>query len=209
MLKFYDYKLNDFKCFRDDSNENDSELLSIEIPSFSLDNLKELSETDRNTITYIGGYIAYNLGKGMSCVPCKQILTNSTSLVVENDTMIQESDIALLHLRDRGGLKCPSDFIFVMVAAAFLTFNSVKESEQQKNLFYTPQVASLLSQLTLSGINGAYTLPNSNCKCDSRRLAQRVIVRAHNIFLKNFARENICTYCPSTDNKRRKFAVSR
>ena len=125
--------------------------------------------------------------------------SNSTSLVVENDTMIQESDIALLHLRDRGGLKCPSDFIFVMVAAAFLTFNSVKESEQQKNLFYTPQVASLLSQLTLSGINGAYTLPNSNCKCDSRRLAQRVIVRAQNIFLKFFAeRTFVLTVLPPT-----------
>ena len=210
LLKFHQFKLNDLAYFNDD--ERLLELYSYNITANVSSMFNLLSSTDRNIILYVGGYVAYTLSKRSKCTNCNDFLTESDFLDIEYDAnILDESDTFLLQLRSRGGLKCPSSFVYSLTSYAYCVFGHIRDdNEFQIDLFYIGSVIMVLSHITLKAFNKEFMFDKTCCDCDLQQLSSRVLFHAFNVFVKNYALEmSDSRLSASSSYKRRKFVVSQ
>lgn len=87
-----------------------------------------LEESELQIITFVAGYVAFQLAKRLNCQECEKWMTSSVALPelhVESD---QHSDF--LEMVSRGFLKSPSDSLFMLCTYAYCAFAFLKKSSE-------------------------------------------------------------------------------
>ena len=124
----------------------------------------------------------------ISCKECVKLLSTSDPIEF-NDSGCGE----LIHLRDSGGLTCPSDLLYLTAAVAFHCYQCLRKSvEYQRSLCSTsPNPVDLLISLCLRFIEDNAVLSSViMCECNdghqSCHIVKKTLRSCFNIFLKNF-----------------------
>ncbi|MEL7309587.1 MAG: hypothetical protein AAGK05_18200, partial [Pseudomonadota bacterium] len=181
-------KLN-FQALSQISESSDShvvEPLRVSVPNFDPESL---SSTDKNIIAYIGGYIARSL-RDMPCADCVKLLSTSDPLEFVD---VHPNECALLFMRDRGGLRYPSDLVFLVVSVAFFFYENVKEKQDFCAIIssnYPVDVFVKTTSVFIESDSLLSSVKDSLCETGhtADRLINRILRSCFNIFLKNFVK---------------------
>ena len=145
LLKYQRFSLRDLKRFTSNSGQNSKTWSQETIPQVDLSDMSDLSSTDRNLITYLGGYSEHVLLKNVSCSNCRSIfICNREDLKLPDNadvnTYFDDNDFHLLEVRNRGGLKYPNSFSFNFVAVTYCIFKISGVKLQVTNNYFIHQI---------------------------------------------------------------------
>ena len=163
LLKYHDFKLKDMQVLDDTEKEEQEAQNLLSFPVSTLPDISCFCSEDRNIILYVSGYVSFSLSKSLKCSDCKNHINEEKILEIICDSdVFNESDLFLTELRNRGGLKYPSAFVFTQSSIAYYVFGLIKEDNfYVKNIYYSRHVSSSLSLLVI------HCLLSSTMYCNS------------------------------------------
>lgn len=158
----------------------------LESEEFNLDEIEfGLDVSELEVLCFVGGYVASVISKRSSCESCCVMLVVSDALPgVEADHHSH-----FLSIVNRGGLKKPSDNLFILCCCAYSVFAHLKNSDTFSKFLTHPQPACLFYSIvnnSLLSSDFAHVL-QFNCK-SLHNLAPRILRCMFNILAKNFVR---------------------
>lgn len=83
-----------------------------------------VSNSESAIIFYVAGYITHSLSKKVACSMCKQMFVTDRTMP-EGET---SEEYTFLHMMSQGGLKSPSDFLYLFCKCVFSVFLGIKSS---------------------------------------------------------------------------------
>lgn len=87
-----------------------------------------ISKNEILVICYVAGYVAHSMCKKLSCADCKTLFVSDRNLPdIESES---HDETAFISLLSRGGLKSPSDTLFLFCKCVYAVFMSVQSSPQ-------------------------------------------------------------------------------
>ena len=128
----------------DDGVDNAPDLIFVPdkvIELFDEITASDAMDNDASALVYIGGYVAFSVGKKIKCSDCISRLSLSTNLQSEISPDISE----YLKLIDHGGLKWPTLFTVDLCICTFLLFQLILEKVEDELLPHSNQRAFLMS----------------------------------------------------------------
>jgi len=95
-----------------------------------------LEESELEIITFVAGYVAFQLIKRLKCPECEKWMTSS--LVLPELIIESKQHSEFLEMVSRGSLKSPSDTLFMLCVYAYCSFVSIKNSSEFSNFLMLP-----------------------------------------------------------------------
>lgn len=193
LLAFHGKKLKDLQSLEKlCSTEFCNPLLALSLSS--IDNMEaSLSSSDRNLCSYLGGYVSNSLTRQLKCIDCKSLLStdNYLDLVAEDEA----EDRALIQIRDRGGLKCPSQFVFFLMKVSYFVFGKLQNNNRlTTELLYSGRAVQCIVELCQDSIRSCSEfreILSSGCNCgmSATSFSSKILTPAIRTYLKNFVNE--------------------
>ncbi|KAJ4446704.1 hypothetical protein ANN_13401 [Periplaneta americana] len=150
-------------------------------------------EIDRSTqeiLICIGGYVAHSVLNSLGsntekCVSCVSTLSTARDLIIENNTKFSYFDAL-----NRGGLKCPSDFVVSLCTLVYKLFNILLSETFENDFLQLNCQRKLVINLTMAVFELNTTDFDVMCKCEMtlRKLAVKCTKVLANIFINNYCK---------------------
>lgn len=147
----------------------------------------DLETSEIQLLCFVGGYIARSISGRSACEFCRSILLLNDGLPpVDCDDHSEFFDIV-----NRGGLKKPSDHLFLLVCSAYSIFAHLKMSPSFNAFLVHPNPSSLFCSLVFSVLDfcGRADVLHFTCQ-RHHNLVPRILRCLFNILAKNFVRNH-------------------
>jgi hypothetical protein len=164
-------------------------------PLFHFDDIHiDLERSELQLLCFVGGYIAVSVSRKLACQSCASVLMANDSLpTVET---VQPSEF--FDIVNRGGLKKPSDTLFILCSHAYSIFAHLKGSLSFPQFITHENPLSLFCSIVINVLNSSPVSDILALKCPSHDLVHHVLRTLFNIMCKNFVR-NFKTRLASSD----------
>lgn len=150
------------------------------------------STSDLNIIYYVSGYIARSVSRATKCKACSETLSNLEDLPQMNmEDEIPEAARIFFDMVNRGGLKTPSEFVFMLTVHCWRVYEEMRAnstlmstflaSENQRTLYF-----SIMDRATCHQSVFEFGLNNYLCT-QGHHLTRLVTDRFFNCVAKNLA----------------------
>ena len=153
----------------------------------SFANVHDLSQTDCCVAYLISGYIARSVSRRRKCDSCKALLikNNDSDLL---DKYLDNENMYLLKLTDRGGLAVPMDYCFAVCSMAVQAYDSIISDKvlKQKLMKFSNQRYAFVQILSnVAEFSEAFSTAKY-LSCSQMHVNFKLIVQtAFNCFAKN------------------------
>jgi hypothetical protein len=148
-------------------------------------------------LTYLAGYCSHIVNKKLKCSYCKEKLILDLDINLDND-------YNLIKNLDRGGLKCPSQFVVTLVMFNYIIVNILSSNVQLfKNITNQRRV---IINLTLNKLKDREIFLESECLNghDSDYICKLLLCSSTNIMLKNLCMKENDQLNKLKDEKKKK-----
>ena len=150
-------------------------------------NVHDLSQTDCCVAYLISGYIARRVSRHRKCDSCKALLIkNNDSDVL--DKYLDNENMYLLKLTDRGGLAVPTDYCFAVCSMAVQAYDSIISDKvlKQKLMKFSNQRYAFVQILSNVAKFSEALSTAKYLSCNQMHVNFKLIVQtAFNCFAKN------------------------
>ena len=126
----------------------------------------DLAENEMHVITYVGGYIAFKQKHQSSCcASCHTWLSSSSSNLPEITD--SESEAAFIHQINRGGLKSPSNALYILCVYGYCIFADLENSSTFSSFMQSPMPTATFCSLVIDFVkNSPYSyILDTSCSC--------------------------------------------
>ena len=143
-------------------------------------------ENELQIITYVAGYIAFQLIKRVRCSECERWLTSSLPL----PEIEYEPHSDFLEMVSRGSLKSPSNELFSVCVYAYGAFASIKESSEFSHFLQSPSPRTIFSNSVIEMLKeSSYCdLVTFTCGLFKHSLVSDVLKVFFNVLASNFVK---------------------
>lgn len=126
-----------------------------------------INKDDSNIICYVAGYIAHVWKrKTNSCESCIALLMETDNMpLIQFDIDVPKST-EFVSLMSRGGLKVPSDFLFLICCFAYAIFTKLRRSPKWFSFMQLPNSSAAFIYFVIASIekSSLECLLSSNCR---------------------------------------------
>lgn len=187
LLKHSGISLSDFRDLpRDEEEGEDTEEFNFDEPDSPFD--KDVSRSESSIICYVAGYIGHSICKKLTCAACEQLFI--TGRVLPEVETSEES--AFLGMMTRGGLKSPSDALFLFCKCVYSVFLCIQSSAQWYDFLRLRKPGIVLSSVSLRLIENSSYSHLQHHECANGHLFKDHLSRCarslFNVLAKNFVK---------------------
>ena len=130
-------------------------LTDYEIDNFDIDESvkfdEDISKNEIAIICYVAGYIGFSMCKRLKCTSCETLFVTDR-LLPEVETSEETEFISLM---TRGGLKSPSDPLFIVCKCIYTSFIALQSSQKWFDFLRVRDPASALAGVSLTYIHNS------------------------------------------------------
>jgi hypothetical protein len=121
------------------------------------------SANDANVIYYVSGYLARSVVRMFTCDYCKEALVSSDDVEpIQMDETLQYASSTFFEDVNRGGLKKPTEFTFMLTVSCWKVFEEIRNSDSLLHKFLSAAHHQKLFCSIMERLSGSLCLENSD-----------------------------------------------
>jgi hypothetical protein len=193
LLKHSGLSVRDINLTLDSHSDNEYALIETAIDNYilSLDTKLSLNKHELNIICYVGGYVSYTLLKSSKCSAC-EILLLCEGTLPEFDLSGEENATAFLTLMSRGGLRIPSDAVYVICCWCYTIFVHLKQEHNWALFVKESSPATVFVSIVKLKLPGNCDIYSTSCCLNGHRFAiylDDIIRRFFNALMSGYVKQ--------------------
>lgn len=165
----------------------------------------QLSKGELNIICYVAGYVGLSFLRRSPCDGCRVLLLDSGVLAMADLEVSDNTEF--ITLMTRGGLKSPSDLLFIICCWTYMVFCELRSSPRWMDFIRLPHPANTFVSLSRDAFSSSVHshLLDSVCAHGHTISAafSRIALSFFNVLAKNYVRRTYKSCC-SANSKIRK-----
>ena len=148
---------------------------------------EDISKNEIAIICYVAGYIGFSMCKRLKCDSCENLFVSDHRLP-EVETSEETEFISLM---TRGGLKSPSDQLFMICKCIYTSFIALQSSKKWFDFLRVRDPASALAGVSLSYIRNSPFSSVLDCSCSKGHSFKDFFPRIAKCFFNTLAKNYV------------------
>lgn len=165
----------------DDDSQSSSQIWPLDFDSLET----TLEEGELQIITYVAGYVAFQMMKRLNCPVCENWMTSSSTL----PELLDSGDHSeFLEVVSRGFLKSPSDSLFLLCVYAYSAFAFLKQSLDFSKFLLLSSPRTVFTNSVTEMLKSSPRADLIMCYCTNHSPVPSILRTFFNVLASNFVK---------------------